>query len=315
MNTPALRIGAVARRTGVAVATLRAWESRYGVLRPARTDGGHRLYSEDDVERVLTVLRLTAQGWSVGAAAASVTADRSPSRLGLVLDPDAGADAVVSDTTSSRARDALASAVRAYDASAAEGVLDAAIARLGVAFALEDVVMPVLRDLGEGWQDDPSLIAAEHFATNSLRPRLMRIVTAAQHATAPRCVAAAPEREDHELGVLAAAAVAADLGFRVTYLGSRTPVAALERSVLTLQPAVVLVGAVTAQAGRDFVAAPPQLGDARLVVGGPGFAGFEDELPAGAGHAGALSDLRIMLQQALQRDGAASSNDRDGQRR
>jgi DNA-binding transcriptional MerR regulator len=78
METPALRIGAVARRTGVAVATLRAWESRYGVLRPSRTDGGHRLYSEEDVDRVLAVLRLTAQGWSVSAAAGSVTAERTP---------------------------------------------------------------------------------------------------------------------------------------------------------------------------------------------------------------------------------------------
>jgi hypothetical protein len=164
----------------------------------------------------------------------------------------------------------------------------------------------VLRDLGEGWREDPSLISAEHFATNSLRPRLMRIVTSARTANAPRCVAAAPEGEDHELGVLAAAAVAADLGFLVTYLGSSTPSVALERSVETLRPEVVLVGAVTARAGREFVAAPPSLGAARLVVGGPGFAGLEDELPADAGHAHALSDLRRILQQALQRGGAAS---------
>ena len=304
METPALRIGAVSRRTGVAVTTLRAWESRYGVLRPSRTEGGHRLYSEEDVDRVLAVLRLTAQGWSVGAAAASITAERSPSRLGLVPDLDDAPAGPAPDVTSERARAELARAVRAYDASAAEGVLDESIARLGVAFALEQVVMPVMRDLGEGWQEDPSLIAAEHFATNSLRPRLMRIVTTARSSTAPRCVAAAPAGEDHELGVLAAAAVAADLGFQVTYLGARTPCVALERSVATLKPDVVLVGAVTARAGREFVAAPPELGDARLVVGGPGFAGLDDELPEDTGHAGAVSELRSILQQALQRGGA-----------
>ena len=304
METPALRIGAVSRRTGVAVTTLRAWESRYGVLRPSRTEGGHRLYSEEDVDRVLAVLRLTAQGWSVGAAAASITAERSPSRLGLVPDLDGAPTEPASDTTSAHARAELARAVRAYDGSAAEGVLDASIARLGVAFALEQVIMPMMRDLGEGWQEDPSLIAAEHFATNSLRPRLMRIVTAARSATAPRCVAAAPAGEDHELGVLAAAAVAADLGFQVTYLGSRTPCSALERSVATLRPDVVLIGAVTARAGREFVAAPPDLGDARLVVGGPGFAGLDDELPEDTGFAGAVSELRGILQQALLRGGA-----------
>ena len=305
MEIPALRIGAVARRTGVAVATLRAWESRYGVLQPCRSDGGHRLYSEDDVDRVLAVLRLTAQGWSVSAAAASVTAERSPSRLGLVTDPPEATDAAARrDPTAQRLHDLLTRAVHTFDTAAAEEALDEAIARLGVAYALEDVVMPMLRDLGEGWEDDPALIAAEHFATNTLRPRLHRLLSGARSASAPSCIAAAPDHEDHELGVLAAAAVASDLGFRVTYLGARTPASALERSVATIRPDVVLVGAITAHAARSFCASPPDVGSARLVVGGPGFHGLEDELPAGATHSGALSGLRRTLQQALERGGA-----------
>jgi len=305
MEIPALRIGAVARRTGVAVATLRAWESRYGVLQPCRSDGGHRLYSEDDVDRVLAVLRLTAQGWSVSAAAASVTAERSPSRLGLVTDPPEATDAAARrDPTAQRLHDLLTRAVHTFDTAAAEEALDEAIARLGVAYALEDVVMPMLRDLGEGWEDDPALIAAEHFATNTLRPRLHRLLSGARSASAPSCIAAAPDHEDHELGVLAAAAVASDLGFRVTYLGARTPASALERSVATIRPDVVLVGAITAHAARSFCASPPDVGSARLVVGGPGFHGLEGELPAGATNSGALSGLRRTLQQALERGGA-----------
>ena len=319
-DTPALRIGAVARRTGVAVATLRAWESRYQVLQPCRTDGGHRLYSEEDVDRVLAVLRLTAQGWSVSAAAASITAERAPARLGLVSsDADGaaagagphGADTAGSqgadtqrDPTSRRLEEDLATAVRALDVSMAEGVLDEALARLGVAFALEDVVMPMLRELGEGWEDDPALVAAEHFATNTLRPRLHNLLLGARNPSAPSCVAAAPGQEDHELGVLAAAAIASDLGFRVTYLGGRTPLSALERSVATLRPDVVLIGAMTERAGREFCASPPELGTARLVVGGPGFNGLASELPDGATHAGALSDLRRTLQLALEQGGA-----------
>jgi len=312
METPALRIGAVARRTGVAVATLRAWESRYQVLQPCRTDGGHRLYSEEDVDRVLAVLRLTAQGWSVSAAAASVTAERAPARLGLVgSGTDAAAPASTSagadprrDPTSRRLEQDLAQAVRTFDVSLAEGVLDEALARFGVAFALEDVVMPMLRRLGEGWEDDPALIAAEHFATNTLRPRLHTLLLGARNASAPSCVAAAPAGEDHELGVLAAAAIASDLGFRVTYLGARTPHSALERSVATIRPDVVLIGAMTAHAGRGFCAAPPDLGTARLVVGGPGFSGLESQLPPGATYAGALSGLRATLQTALTQGGA-----------
>jgi DNA-binding transcriptional MerR regulator len=68
----AIPIGEVARRTGVAIATLRAWERRYGLLLPVRTAGGHRRYSHEDVRRVLAVLDLTGQGWTVGAAARQV---------------------------------------------------------------------------------------------------------------------------------------------------------------------------------------------------------------------------------------------------
>ena len=72
-----MSIGEVARRTGVTVPTLRAWEHRYGLLVPVRTAGGHRRYREEDVQRVLGVLELTGQGWAVGAAARQVAGRRS----------------------------------------------------------------------------------------------------------------------------------------------------------------------------------------------------------------------------------------------
>jgi DNA-binding transcriptional MerR regulator len=299
-----LRIGAVSRRTGVAVTTLRAWETRYGLLEPRRTEGGHRLYGEADVDRVLAVLRLTAQGWAVSAAARAVTTGREPDRLRLVATAADAAPAVAMAPSADRARGALATAIAEYDGDGATAVLDEALARLGVPRTLEDVILPVLRDLGEGWREDPGLIAAEHFATNVLRPRLHRLLAAAHRASAPTCLAAAPEGEDHELGVLAAAAVAADVGFRVTYLGGRTPRAALERSAATLQPDVVLIGAVGLDPARGFCADPPQLGEAALVVGGPGFRALEaDVLPTGARRAGDLGALPRELGGALGRDG------------
>jgi DNA-binding transcriptional MerR regulator len=70
-------IGEVARRTGMTVPTLRAWERRYGLLIPVRTAGGHRRYREEDVRRTLAVLELVRQGWAVGAAARQVAGRRS----------------------------------------------------------------------------------------------------------------------------------------------------------------------------------------------------------------------------------------------
>ena len=314
MTTAGLRIGAVAHRTGVAVPTLRAWESRYGVLQPARTDGGQRRYTESDVERVLAVLRLTAQGWSVSAAAASVTAERSPSRLGLVGGDVTGGqhDGTATrepDAATSRFREGLAAAISAFDAAHADRTLDGAFARFGVAFTLEDVVMPVLRDLGEGWREDPMLIASEHFATSTLRPRLQRLLHAAVAASAPTCLAAAPDGEDHELGVLAAAAVAADAGFRVTYLGSRTPSLALSHSAGAVRPDVLLIGAMTKASAERFLAAIPDVGGATMVLGGAGFDALDDEvLPARARRATTLTELPRVLRVALEQSARSLSN-------
>ena len=69
---PGLRIGEVARRTGMTIAALRAWETRYGLLAPARTAGGQRLYREADITRVRAVRQLVAEGWSVAGAVSQV---------------------------------------------------------------------------------------------------------------------------------------------------------------------------------------------------------------------------------------------------
>lgn len=300
-----MRIGAVSRRAGVAVATLRAWETRYGLLRPSRTEGGHRLYTEDDVARVLAVLRLMAQGWSVSAAASAVGAEVVPPRLEPVRDASDTDAEEAEGGPGARARSQLDRAIRGFDLPDAEEALDVSFARLGVARTLEAVVMPVMRGLGEGWEDDPTLIAVEHFATNTLRPRLHRLLTGARRASAPTCIAAAPEGEDHELGVLAAAAVASDQGFAVTYLGASTPNAALERSVAQLSPDLVLIGAVAQQHARRFLADPPALVGPRLVLGGPGFDhATPSELPQGARVAGSLTQLPAALRAALEQQGA-----------
>jgi DNA-binding transcriptional MerR regulator len=76
-----MSIGEVARRTGVTVPTLRAWERRYGLLLPVRTTGGHRRYRDEDVRRVLEVLGLKGQGWAVGAAVRRVLDQGSASSV------------------------------------------------------------------------------------------------------------------------------------------------------------------------------------------------------------------------------------------
>ncbi|MTV26742.1 MerR family transcriptional regulator [Nitriliruptoraceae bacterium ZYF776] len=292
-----LRIGEVSRRTGVAVPTLRAWERRYGLLAPARTDGGHRLYSEFDVDRVRAMQRLLDEGWSAAAAAREVL--RVPSnvtRLAPSDDPPASGGAAADLVAR------LEAAIDAFDAPAADALVDDVFARFDVPRGLDEVLLPVLRRVGDGWQDDPRVIAREHFATNTLRPRLHRLLRASARTASRECVAAAPEGEEHDLGLLASAVVAADAGWRVHYLGARTPTAALERAVAELDPDVVLVGAVFREQAESFLVDRPSFPRAAIVLGGSGFiASDSSRLATAVVHEGPIREVATTFERALTR--------------
>ncbi len=288
-----LRIGEVSRRTGVAVPTLRAWERRYGLLAPDRTDGGHRLYRERDVDRVRAVQRLLDEGWTASAAAREALRGPSPvARLTPITGtgPEGAAAELVAR---------LERAIDGFDGPSADEIVDDTFARFEIPNALDAVLLPVFRSLGDGWEDDPRVIAREHFATNTLRPRLQRLLRTRARSAAPVCLAAAPESEEHDLGLLASAVVAADAGWRVHYLGVRTPTVAMERASAELAPDVVLVGAVFREAAEDFLADQPAFPGAGIVLGGAGFIPSDaSRLPRAIVHMGAVSDVADAVERA-----------------
>ncbi|GGI03363.1 MerR family transcriptional regulator [Egicoccus halophilus] len=287
-----LRIGEVSRRTGVAVPTLRAWERRYGLLAPERTEGGHRLYRDTDVDRVRAMQRLLVEGWSAAAAAREVL--REPATV-TPLRPVPGFGSAALSLV-----ERLEAAIDRFDALAADAVVDDVFARFEVPRALDEVFLPVLRRVGEGWQDDPRVIAREHFATNTLRPRLQRLLRSSARGAGRSLLAAAPEAEEHDLGLLAAAAAAADAGWQVHYLGARTPTAAMERGAEQLVPDVVLVGAVFRERAEAFLADRPSFPGAGIVLGGTGFVAADvTGLPNAVVHRGSIVDLPASLETAL----------------
>lgn len=298
-DRPALRIGEVSRRTGVGVPTLRAWERRYGLLDPERTHGGHRLYSEADVARVQAMQRLIDEGWTASVAATEAAQRAAPVTPLYVI--NGGQDAVTDLI------ERLDGALSAFDAAAVDTAIDDTFARFEVVRALDEVVLPVVRQAGEGWRDDARVIAREHFATNVLRPRLQRLLRGPVRSSSRRCIALAPEGEEHDLGLLAAAVVAVDVGWRVHYLGARTPVDALTDAVAALDPDAVLVGALHrdhAVAFLDELTLP--LGRAGIVLGGAGFRPEDGDRVGGIVHDGAISGVGQALERALQRRHAAT---------
>ena len=137
---------------------LRAWERRYGLLAPSRTQGGFRLYGEDDVARVLAMRANLDRGFSAAEAARLRARGRRRRRLAPV-----------------RSARELTAALDRFDESAAQAALDQLFATLTLDVVLCDVLVPYLHELGERWERGEVSVAQEHFASNLVRGRLMAL--------------------------------------------------------------------------------------------------------------------------------------------
>lgn len=241
-----LRIGALSSRVGVSVHTLRAWESRYGVLQPQRSAGGYRLYTRTDESRVRRMKDLLAEGISAAEAAEAVLADESAVDSGggdrsdlrastPPAQPPAGVDANSGELR--RALDAL-------DEPAAQAALDRALADLSTPTVLRDVVVPYLTELGDRWEQGTATVAQEHFASNVLRGRLSGLARGWGTGVGPRAVLACPPDELHDLALMVFGITLAQAGWAVTYLGASTPVGELATAVEHTGPKLVVVAAV-----------------------------------------------------------------------
>ena len=158
-----LRIGELARRTGVSPELLRAWERRYGLFRPARSSGGFRLYSAEDERRVGKMTAALERGISAGQAAKLALGD--------------GEDLPSADT--------LVEALVAFDDVGAHAALDRLLSSLTLETVLRDSVLPALHDLGERWGRDEITIGQEHFASNQLRGRMLGLACGWDRGSGP----------------------------------------------------------------------------------------------------------------------------------
>jgi MerR family transcriptional regulator, light-induced transcriptional regulator len=231
-----LRIGELSRRSGVSPELLRAWERRYGLLRPERSAGGLRLYSSGDLERVRAMQRHMDQGLAAREAAALAgRATAPPPRTGAPpFDP-------------ARARAELGAALEAFDEAGAQAVFDALLSAATLDTLLSDVVMPYLHDLGERWQRGELSVAQEHFASNILRGRLLGLARGWGRGPGPRALLACPEGERHDLGLIAFGLALRERGWRIDYLGADTPVDSLEDTAQRTDPSVVVLSAVRSE--------------------------------------------------------------------
>jgi len=237
-------IGVVCRRTGLKSDRLRAWERRYHVVEPVRSEGNQRLYREHDVEKLLLLRRATDAGHRIAQIAhlsvaeltelMEIETSSAPFRPLVRPSPREGAQA-----TSMVA--ACLAAIQQLDDDGLRAELDRALEALSPAAITQKLLVPLIHDIGNLWAEGGLKVAHEHLGTAVLRG-FIEGLRSAKHLpeAAPRLLVTTPSGERHELGALLAMATATDCGWEVTYLGPDLP--AQEIAAAARQCGVAAIG-------------------------------------------------------------------------
>jgi DNA-binding transcriptional MerR regulator len=233
-------IRAAAKLTGIPLDTLRAWERRYRTVKPKRAGRG-RVYSEDQIQKLLLLRRAVEQGHSIGQVAA--LGDR---QLRELLEKSSALAAGESDPNSADEKAVLAPILNALDRFDYAGT-DREINRLAAALGsprnfVHQAALPLMRTVGERWHKGKCSIAQEHMLTNLLTAVLASLVRTYAPSNPPcRVLLATPRNERHAFPTLAAAMLAAAGGLGAIYLGTDLPAADIVLAARKSEADIVLL--------------------------------------------------------------------------
>ncbi len=260
-----LTVAAVARRLGVAPATLRTWARRYGIGPTDHESGSHRRYCPEDLAKLTTMRRLIIAGMSPAEAAEKALSTKSAIKMEKIVGGFSDRPNVI---------DALHSAANALDKDFIESTLRNDIEKHGVIRSWQEVIVPVLVMLGKSWEETGEGIEIEHFFSETLKRVLRERSSKIHKPINPRPVLVASVGEEmHSLAIHALTAALAERNIECHFLGARTPFAALEAMVEKFAPpAIFLWAQLVENADPSFFRNLPAVRPApRILLGGPGW--------------------------------------------
>jgi DNA-binding transcriptional MerR regulator len=260
-----LSVAAVARRIGVAPATLRTWDRRYGLGPSDHNDGEHRRYCPADLAKLTMMRRLIVAGVAPAEAAEQAKSAKAPVKVSkLVKEFEVREDVV----------NAIHKALASFDREFVEKTLIHEIETYGVESAWSDVIVPALFAIGEEWETNQKGIEVEHLFSETLKRVLHnRLVSLKNPINARPVLLAAVGEEQHSLAIHALAASLCERNIETFVLGARTPLEALSAMVARCAPpAIFLWAQLPANAEEKYWRdIPPVRPAPRIVVGGPGW--------------------------------------------
>jgi methanogenic corrinoid protein MtbC1 len=259
-TTPLYNIKAVVQATAISPSTLRAWERRYNMCQPQRSESGYRLYSDRDIAVIRWLKTQVDAGMSISQAVAwlntlTVEAKGDSTRLPtpaartLAPSPAPRTDAQTHQTLAEQLLDALLR----YDEMTAEQVMAVAFSLYPIEQVGERVIQPVMVEIGERWHRGELSVTREHYATNYVLQRLAAILRTlpSLHEGPELWVGCAPG-ELHEMGAMLLAIFLRRAGYQVRYLGQDLPIDDLLHEVQIQQPAIVLFSATSVNAATHL---------------------------------------------------------------
>ena len=229
-------IRTVSELTGVNAITLRAWETRYGLIEPIRKPSGHRLYTQEHIDLINRVVGLLDRGMRIGQVNAETLS-------GVTVDGDPAED---TQNQWQRYINGMIAAIICFDESALERIYGEALSHYPVRVVTEKLLAPLLKELGDRWMTKKGSVAEEHFFGFYLRNKLgARFHHRSQSQTGPRLLLACLPGDLHEIGLLLFALEACDYGFQTVLLGANMPLDELPAAAnKTKSAALVLSGVI-----------------------------------------------------------------------
>ncbi|MFC0507422.1 MerR family transcriptional regulator [Micromonospora costi] len=296
MADEALSAGAVARRLGVAVTTLRTWHQRYGLGPSQHEPGQHRRYTSADLARLEVMRRLTAEGvspaeaarWARGAAGTVRAEELAGARRAGAR--DGGGTSIPVGRAGPAAR-GLARAAMRLDSAAIGETIARTLADQGVVATWDGLIRPVLAGIGERHAATSGLVEVEHLMSRCVSEALAAVSRSAPPGGPQRILLSCADEEQHTLPLEALAAALAEVGVGYRMLGARVPLPALLEAVDRTGPAAVVLWSHT-PATADPAQLSALLAARRrpllVLAAGPGWS--PSALPAGVTHPTRLAE-------------------------
>ena len=260
-----LTVAAVARRLGVAPATLRTWDRRYGLGPSTHEAGEHRRYCPADLMKLTLMRRLISAGVAPSDAAEKAKKAKGAVKLANIVREFEVREDVVAG---------INKALQAFDIAFVEETLRTELEVHGVEEAWHEIIVPTLIAIGESWEESGQGIEIEHAFSETLK-KVFRERSGECEAPVnghPVLLAAVGE-EQHSLPLHALQAKLCELGIKTHFLGARTPFEAVAATITRLAPpAVFLWALLPSNADPDFYRQLPIVRPApRILLGGPGW--------------------------------------------